>query len=123
MKNPTPLRAIRKACLACAQSPKEVANCQEKNCPLWSYRFGRRPKEKAKVGAQKAIRRYCLECAESPSEVRLCPSKDCALYIYRLGRNPRRAGVGGNPKIWLKSKNAVVELEKNKASRLAIEEP
>jgi len=81
MRNLTPLKAIRKNCLECPGfSPKEVTNCQEKDCPFWSFRFGRRPTEKVKLTPLKAIRKFCLGCAENPLEIRLCPTKNCSLY-------------------------------------------
>lgn len=37
----TPVRAIRRFCLACAGSRGEVRECDAKaSCPLWSFRFG-----------------------------------------------------------------------------------
>lgn len=40
----TPLKAIRAKCLDCsAGSAKEVRLCPVKSCPLWEYRFGKRP--------------------------------------------------------------------------------
>jgi len=120
MKNLTPLKAIRKRCLDCSGfSSKEVADCQEKECSLWEYRFGKRPKGKARLTPIRAIRKYCLWCVcDSSAEVRLCPSEDCPLWNYRLGKNPRRKGVGGNPRIGQESKKSVVELEKNKGSEI-----
>ena len=39
------LRAIRRQCLACAGSRREVRACAAReDCPLWSYRFGVRPR-------------------------------------------------------------------------------
>lgn len=39
------LRAIRRQCLACAGSRSEVRACAAReDCPLWSYRFGVRPR-------------------------------------------------------------------------------
>lgn len=39
------LRAIRRQCLACAGSRGEVRACAAReDCPLWSYRFGVRPR-------------------------------------------------------------------------------
>lgn len=39
-----PLQAIRKKCLDCVGgSITEVRYCQTVNCPLFSYRFGKRP--------------------------------------------------------------------------------
>ena len=40
----TPLKAIRKKCLDCSYwSPKEVRECTCIDCPIYPYRFGRRP--------------------------------------------------------------------------------
>ena len=40
----TPLKAIRKKCLDCSYyQPKEVRECTCIDCPIYPYRFGRRP--------------------------------------------------------------------------------
>ena len=40
----TPLKAIRKKCLDCSYfQPKEVRRCTVIDCPIYPYRFGRRP--------------------------------------------------------------------------------
>ena len=40
----TPIKAIRKKCLDCSYwSPKEVRECTCIGCPIYPYRFGRRP--------------------------------------------------------------------------------
>tara|TARA_B100001250_G_scaffold323244_1_gene286641 strand:- start:357 stop:563 length:207 start_codon:yes stop_codon:yes gene_type:complete len=40
----TPIKAIRKKCLDCAcGSHKEVRECTVIKCPIYPYRFGRRP--------------------------------------------------------------------------------
>lgn len=40
----TPLKAIRKKCLDCSYwQPKEVRKCVIVDCPIYPYRFGRRP--------------------------------------------------------------------------------
>ena len=40
----TPLKAIRKKCLDCSYfQPTEVRRCTVINCPIYPYRFGRRP--------------------------------------------------------------------------------
>jgi hypothetical protein len=45
----TPIKAIRKKCLECSGgSSKEVKCCPITNCPLYLYRFGRRPTEQEK---------------------------------------------------------------------------
>ena len=42
----TPIKAIRAKCLDCSCGQfKEVRECTVKNCPLYSYRNGHRPKE------------------------------------------------------------------------------
>lgn len=41
----TPIKAIRAKCVDCsAGSLAEVRECVIKNCPLYPYRMGRRPK-------------------------------------------------------------------------------
>lgn len=45
MTKQTPLRAIRQKCLDCACGNRaEVARCELGKCPLYPYRFGKRPK-------------------------------------------------------------------------------
>jgi len=40
----TPIKAMRKKCLdCCCGSRKEVRECPVVQCPLYPYRFGRRP--------------------------------------------------------------------------------
>lgn len=42
----TPMKAIRKKCVECSGgSYREVALCTVKKCPLYAYRFGKRPKD------------------------------------------------------------------------------
>lgn len=44
-KKLTPVRAIRLKCLdCCCGQVKEVRQCPITDCPLYGYRFGRRPK-------------------------------------------------------------------------------
>ena len=46
-----PLKIIRAKCLDCsADSYAEVNRCLVKDCPLWSYRFGKRPETAARQG-------------------------------------------------------------------------
>ena len=41
----TPIKAIRAKCLDCSCGmAKEVRLCLIKECPLWPYRMGKRPK-------------------------------------------------------------------------------
>lgn len=40
----TPLKAIRAKCLECSNnSYQEVRQCCVRNCPLYPYRYGKRP--------------------------------------------------------------------------------
>lgn len=40
----TPMKAMRRKCLdCCCGSPKEVELCPVTGCPLFAYRFGKRP--------------------------------------------------------------------------------
>ena len=46
----TPMKAIRAKCLdCCCGSSNEVKLCTVKRCPLYKYRFGKRPSEKSPV--------------------------------------------------------------------------
>ncbi len=41
----TPIKAMRKKCLECnGGSVKDIRFCDVKKCPLYPYRFGKRPK-------------------------------------------------------------------------------
>lgn len=43
-KTTPPLKAIRQHCLWCCNgSALDVAHCPARACPLWLYRFGRKP--------------------------------------------------------------------------------
>ena len=45
-KKLTPIKAIRAKCLDCSgYQPKEVRLCPVRDCHLWPYRMGRRPRE------------------------------------------------------------------------------
>lgn len=45
MKKLTPMKAIRQKCLDCCNGQmKEVRSCTVKNCPLFAFRNGKRPK-------------------------------------------------------------------------------
>jgi len=45
----TPMKAIRKYCIECSGgSYKEVELCRLDDCPLFEYRFGKRPTNKSK---------------------------------------------------------------------------
>ena len=45
MAKRTPIKAIRAKCIECsAGQVGEVRNCPIKNCPLYEYRMGHRPK-------------------------------------------------------------------------------
>ncbi len=46
MRKITPMKAIRLKCLdCCCGSAMEVRLCTAKNCPLYTYKSGHRPKE------------------------------------------------------------------------------
>jgi hypothetical protein len=49
MSQLTPLKAMRAKCLDCScGSRKEVSNCQIPDCPIYPYRFGKRPETVSK---------------------------------------------------------------------------
>jgi len=95
----TPLKAIRKHCVACVGSPFEVFRCggnkclggqgdENGVCYFFPYRLGKgRP-------SVKVIRKFCLECmGGSYKDVAECLSPKCYLYEFRFGKNPNRAGL------------------------------
>ncbi len=49
MKILTPIKSIRAKCLdCCGYQSKEVRLCPAKNCPIYPYRMGKRPKKEEK---------------------------------------------------------------------------
>jgi hypothetical protein len=103
----TPLRAVRLHCVeCCGGSSNEVRHCSATSCPLWPFRFGRRPnaEEKAVVAelptyplerrmagasALRAARKRCIDCSGgTDAAVRACTFNGCALHRYRFGKNP-----------------------------------
>lgn len=96
----TPLKAIRKRCLNCSGfSPQEVKDCpcfendgNLERCPLFPYRFGKRPANyQGKRAIRKAIRAYCLRCCGGNKKlVSKCPVTDCPLYRLRFLYSPLR---------------------------------
>ena len=95
----TPLRTIRKYCVAhcCLGQPSEVRLCPSKDCWLYPYRFGHKPKSgpPPKLSPLRAIRARCVDCsAYELKRVRGCPITDCPLFTYRMGKNPARKGKG-----------------------------
>ena len=52
----TPLRAVRQECLdCCGGSANEVRLCVSKSCPLWPFRFGRRPTDELKAEVARVL--------------------------------------------------------------------
>ena len=50
----TPIKSIRLKCIdCCCGSPKEVELCPASECPLFPYRFGKRPSTPRKGGQSK----------------------------------------------------------------------
>ena len=48
----TPLKAIRAKCMdCCCGQAKEIKLCNMKNCPLYPYRMGKRPKVDKDIGS------------------------------------------------------------------------
>lgn len=112
----TPIEAIRKTCLACmGGSYTEVAECVETECPLFAYRFGKRPTH-GRYSPLSAIRARCLYCLETSQAVSECASHDnklgsgydnCPIYPYRFGRNPKlknKRGKGFSAEAMLKGR-------------------
>ncbi len=111
------LPAIRSACVRCQGNPsnterraalERVSECEVQSCPLWMFRFGRKP-DPAKVDPttlmqpverglladfllkhkrqrRTAIRMRCLECVcFERREIAACTTWKCDLYPFRLG--------------------------------------
>lgn len=102
----TPLQAIRRHCLSCNHTSKEVKLCPVIDCSLYIFRFG---KGEGKGSRLKEIRKRCIQCAETLTEIRNCPIKDCHLRPYRRGNNPALKGKRGkgNRNIALLRKNSL----------------
>jgi len=94
MKRRTPIPAIRARCKGCAESLKEIRECQCDDCQLYEYRLGHRPKGKALRTPRKAIKAYCLWCMGfRGSEYRVCYTRakechieDCPIWHLRPGQ-------------------------------------
>ncbi len=92
-KIPSPLRAIRQYCVhdCCCGQANEVRLCSAVDCPLYAWRFGRKP-EKG-LSTLKAIRARCIDCsARNLKDVRVCHNQTCVLYPCRMGHNPNLKG-------------------------------
>ncbi len=58
MKKMTPIKSIRAKCIdCCCGDLREVRECLIKDCPLWPYRMGRRPKDDEKAEDADQLRR------------------------------------------------------------------
>ena len=92
----TPLRSIREYCVECCGDCQGGVNgpggCNSPTCPLYPFRFGRRPHGARPI---KGIRAMCRKClGGSPSEVRRCTDLNCPLFRFRFGKNPRQQDAG-----------------------------
>jgi len=96
-KHPPPLKAIRTYCLWCCNDQwREVELCPAEDCPMWPYRFGRKPKDQPSRSRLKVIRERYLDCVGySQKAVRDCWDTSCPLYEYRMGKNPKLLGKRG----------------------------
>jgi hypothetical protein len=85
----TPLKAIRRHCLWCANAQAHEVNlCPVAWCPLHPYRFGKMPDipDSSPLGA---IRKRCLDCVGgSFQDVTECATASCDLHLFRFGKNP-----------------------------------
>lgn len=65
----TPIKSIRLKCLdCCCGSPKEVELCPIMDCPLYSYRFGKRPTTPRKGSFIKSDEGIALTFSENENE-------------------------------------------------------
>ncbi len=50
MNKTTPIKSIRAKCIdCCCGDLREVRECPIKDCPIWPYRMGKRPKDDEQV--------------------------------------------------------------------------
>lgn len=102
-KNPTPLQAVRAHCqFCCSGDAVFIRECNDWNCPLRPFRFGRAPRkgddqqvESDAPTALKAIRKHCVEYCQAgeKKEVPACMGDKlvlgpCPLFPFRMGKNP-----------------------------------
>ncbi len=74
-KTLTPLKAIRANCLDCSGgSPAEVRLCAIPDCPLYGYRFGKRPKTVQKANEKLAAKKTRVGVEKSAPEVKPEPT-------------------------------------------------
>lgn len=85
---PTPLRSVRKYCLACMLgSATEVKLCPSTDCLLYKFRLG-----KGRVSV-KLIKKFCYGCGEGTYlDTKNCDHTECPLHAYRMGKSPNRVG-------------------------------
>ncbi len=73
----TPLRAIRANCLGCSGgSPAEVRLCVIPECPLYGYRFGKRPKTVQKANEKRTVKKTRVGVGKSAPEAKLEPTRE-----------------------------------------------
>lgn len=112
VKHLSPLRTIRKECLACCgDSSPMVAECRSKTCAFVPYRFGKRP-DPEEIGGRPsplhAIREHCQECGGfEVTEIAKCRENGiCRVWQFRTGHSPFRQGKSGRDlktlQIWKK---------------------
>ena len=75
MKTLTPLKAIRANCVDCSGgSPAEVRLCVIPDCPLYCYRFGKRPKTVQKANESRAAKKTRAGVEKSAPEAKPEPT-------------------------------------------------
>ncbi|MFZ1935241.1 MAG: hypothetical protein WAU84_16095 [Thermoguttaceae bacterium] len=73
----TPLKAIRANCLGCSGgSPAEVRLCVIPECPLYGYRFGKRPKTVQKANEKRAAKKTRVGVEKSAPEAKSEPTRE-----------------------------------------------
>ena len=74
MKKLTPIKAIRANCLDCmCGSSNEVKLCPSDDCPLYPYRFGKRPVKEN--GLKRKINPKAIKALKDWREKNLTPKK------------------------------------------------
>ncbi len=130
----SPMWCVRQRCKDCVgheNVPEHVGNCMLKECKLWPYRKGTRPRpwpdrhHPKSFSPRKAIKLYCLDCClGNMAERRGCEATDCPIWRWRCGTPPefkaKHTGVDNITK-WRESQKTASEVTEDEQKGTALE--
>ena len=79
----TPLKAIRAKCVDCSETQRDVRLCPCADCPLWPYRFGKRPKTVQKANEKRAAKKTRAGVEKSAPEAKPEPTGEVRPAEFR----------------------------------------